>query len=105
MKCLCASGDDAVFAELIFRESDVGKTEVGEEGEGFLAVCFVYLEDDGATVTEGVGGIVGDGAIEEERVGIGNEEGDVWLMVEDIRVHGLCLLITYIRRIADDEVP
>lgn len=31
MKCLCASGDDAVFAELIFRESDVGKTEGGEE--------------------------------------------------------------------------
>ena len=64
----------------------------------------VELEVEDSAGGEESLGVAGDGAVEEKRVVVGDEEGEMWLVVEHVAVHRSGLAPADIGRIAHDDI-
>ena len=65
----------------------------------------VYLKIEQAIRLQRMAGIMGNGLVEAERVGIGNKQGLCRLMVDNYGRHGITFLLTDVGRIADNDIP
>ena len=95
--------DHAVTATDILPKLNVREAERLKQGDRFATVCSIDFEEEIPTVSEVTDGVLGDGAIEQERVFVGHKKGQRRLMIEHRRCHLACLMITDVGRVADDD--
>lgn len=96
--------DDAVFVILVFDDGNVVVMVVGKEFCGLVGEGMVYLEVELALGGEYVVALEGDGAVVDEGVAVGDEEGEVGLVVEDVGVHVGGFALEDVGGVADDDV-
>ena len=94
---------DALFAAKVALEG-AAEALADEELEGRRSVVLVDFGHQISARLEPLPGYVGQGAVEAQRVVVGDEEGQRGLVVKDVGLHLLSLGVSHIRRVADDEV-
>ena len=96
-------GEEAGLAAEIVVEA--GGEAVGlEEGGGLEGEGFVDFEGQQTVGSEVGGCVAGYGAVEAQRVIVGDKEGQVRVVVEHIAAHQCLLALANVGGIADDEV-
>jgi hypothetical protein len=69
-----------------------------------IGVERIDLKEERALSRQGLGGILGDGAIEKQRVIVRYEERQMRLVIQHVAFHRRLLFLADIRGIAHDEV-
>lgn len=93
------------FAEAIVLDYACGESHFRRHLCCIVGVERVALKEQPASFPQVSHGVAGDGTIEEQRVGVGDEEGEVGFVSENIGVHVGGFTVADIGRIADDDVP
>ena len=71
----------------------------------FVWESLVYLQAQPSVRRKVRHGKRGYGAIEDQRVGVGDEQGQMRFVVKYVALHLLCLVQTDVWWVADDDVP
>lgn len=93
------------LAEAIVLDYACGESHFRRHLCCIVGVERVALKEQPASFPQASHGVAGDGTIEEQRVGVGDEEGEVGFVSENIGVHVGGFAVADIGRIADDDVP
>lgn len=93
------------LAEAIVLDYACGESHVRRHSCRIVCVERVAFKEQPASFPQASHGVAGNGTIEEQRVGVGNEEGEMRFVSENIGVHIGCFAVADIGRIADDDVP
>ncbi len=99
-----AKGDEAVLVVEVFQDVDIREAGGAVEVGGLGTESLVDFDNGEAAGFQEEGGPVGDGPVEEEGVGIGDEEGQVGFMVKDIGAHEGLFGVHDVRGIAYQDV-
>ena len=93
------------LTEAIVLDYACGESHVRRHLCCVVGVERVAFKEQPASFPQASHGVAGDGTIEEQRVGVGDEEGEVGFVSENIGVHVSGFAVADIGRIADDDVP
>lgn len=93
------------LTEAIVLDYAFGESHVRSHLRGIVGVERVALKEQPASFPQASHGVAGDGTIEEQRVGVGDEKREMGFVSENIDVHIGSFAIADIGRIADDDVP
>lgn len=93
------------LTEAIVLDYACGESHVRRHSCRIVGVERVALKEQPTSFPQASHGVAGDGTIEEQRVGVGDEEGEVGFVSENIGMHIGSFAVADIGRVADDDVP
>ena len=79
-------------------------SEPFKQSRGLFSEIFVDFDYAESARPQEAGGPERDGAIEEQRVAVGHEQGDAGLVFKDVAVHRGLFAFAYIRRVGYDDI-